>query len=115
MAKKIPDLQIKIKGKDWIVKFRKQKAYEKELDHTEVPGAAITHPDTRIIGINLDIILPEQIRHELFHALFTECNVESADLTPIQVEEVCSSLAGEYAIDIIKIADYILTHIHLNS
>jgi hypothetical protein len=113
MAKKIQDLPIKIKdGIPWTVKFYRERAYVKEYGND---SAAITESQFKRIGINLDVVLPSEVRHEIFHAYLAECNIESANLTAEQVEEVAASVVGDYALDIIKIADYILTHMHLNS
>jgi len=113
MAKKIKDLPIKIKdGIPWVVKFYSNRLYIKEYGND---SEAITEPTYKRIGINVDNILPSEIRHEVFHAYMSECNTESAGLNADQVEEVAASVVGVFALDIIKLADYILTHIHLNS
>lgn len=99
------ELKIAIKGKGWIVRFLTNAMYHKKIG---VDSGAITILDKKIIVFNKGNINPGFIRHELLHAFMEESSVESAMLTPIQIEEVCASIIQHHWHDINILTDQIL-------
>ena len=95
---------IKIKGKEWEIRFLTKKQYEKA--HGD-DSAAITVEATRQIDFLKTEFTSDIARHELTHGFFRESNVESAGLSGLQIEELAASIVGEYAIEIVSLADYI--------
>ena len=98
--------KINVKGREWEARLLTRRKYEKL--HGADSGA-ITIMSTKQIDFNKSDLNPEDVRHEVFHAYVKESNTESANLTADQMEELCCSLVGEYAIEIIKSADYIIS------
>lgn len=101
-----------IKGKDWKIEFLTQKEFDKKNPNSE-SCAALTFISTKNIQFIKSHLNMVTIYHELFHALLGECSVSSADLQPLQVEEVCCELVGEHLEDLLilgkKIIDYYLS------
>lgn len=100
-------LTIQIKGATWTVKKLTPRKFNKEHKSS---WAAVTLPDSREIHLNGNSFAPSHVRHELLHAFYSEGNTESTtQLTEDDVEEICASIVGEYAIEIVRLADIVLT------
>lgn len=80
---------VSIKGQDWNIKFLSRKRYNKKIGEG---SDAITLLVKKTIVFNSEAINPGIIRHELLHALMEETHMESAELNPLQIEEVCASI-----------------------
>ena len=102
------EFTIQIKGASWRIRQLTPRKFKKEHDQN---WAAVTLPDSKEIHFNGDNFLPCHIRHELLHAFVSESNTESMNMTPDDMEELCCSLVGEFSIDIIKIADQIISQL----
>ena len=97
---------VNIKGSPWIIKLFTKKQYEK-LHGCDSGGITISK-DKQIHLIKTELI-PENVRHEIFHAFVEESNTASSNLDADQMEELCATIMGCHGIKIITLADYILT------
>ncbi|MGL4337294.1 MAG: hypothetical protein ACRCST_10415 [Turicibacter sp.] len=97
-------LTIQIKGSNWTVKMLTPRKFIK----LHKDWAAMTLPDSKEIHFRTDFFLPHFIRHELLHAFVSETGVENVKMDIDDMEELCCTIVGDFGIDIIKIADYIL-------
>jgi hypothetical protein len=86
--------KVKIKGYDWTVKLLTPKQFAKEAAKHDVDeSAAFTTKDgSRKIVFQKGEMTPGTIRHELLHSIIAESRVDSADLTPAQIEELCCEI-----------------------
>jgi hypothetical protein len=98
-------MNLVIKGNTWEIRFLTSPQYIKRFGSD---SDAITVPFHKKICFQKSIITPGSIRHELLHAIFAECNTESATLDPTQVEEVCASILEKHWNDINQWTELIL-------
>ena len=96
---------VSIKGKQWTIRFLTNAMYHKKIG---TDSGAITILEKKIIVFNKGNINPGFVRHELLHAFMEESSVESAMLTPVQIEEVCASIIQHHWNDINILTDQIL-------
>jgi hypothetical protein len=95
---------VQIKGANWTVKKLTTRKFVKLHGDKECP--ALTVPCDREIHLNGDLHTTKYFRHELLHAFASECNTESmTSMTIDDMEELCASIVGEYAIELVKMAD----------
>lgn len=111
MAKKI-ELTVNIKGRAWIIRLLAKSVYTKNFG---TDSSAITLLDKKEICVSKLDYLIGHIRHELMHAFVVESNTESAFLNAAQMEELCCSIVGDYAIEIVALADRIQTYFQIHS
>lgn len=100
--------KITIKGSEWTVKFHTDATYKKKI---ATDSGAETWITEKTIHFNKAEINMGFIRHELLHAFVAESSVESAQLTPDQVEEVCASIIQKHWNDINLITEQILNEL----
>lgn len=79
-----------IKGSVWTVNFITDKTFIK--NHGEGHGIALS--ETKTINIKRSSVSLETILHELWHAYIYESNLESAELTSLQMEEISADTVG---------------------
>jgi hypothetical protein len=88
--------KIEIKGYPWTVKLLTPKQFVKEAEKVGMDpesDVAFTHKDgTREIVFKKGYLTPGTLRHELMHAIVSECRTDSVDLTPDQREELCCEI-----------------------
>lgn len=86
--------KIKIKGYPWTVKLLTPKQFAKEAAKQDAgeSEAFATKDGSRLIVFQKGSLTPGTIRHELLHAIIAESRIDSADLTPMQVEEMCCEI-----------------------
>lgn len=107
MAKKKQDLIIKIKGAEWKIRLLTAGQFIKEHEDC----GAITIGGEKRIDFRKDEICPSHCRHEIFHAFVSESNIESTELTTLQMEELGASIMGVNAIEIIALADKVIAYL----
>ena len=100
------DIKISIKGKEWTIRYLTAAQYKKKIG---TDSGAITLLDKKMIVFNKANVEPGYIRHELLHALVEESSVESAMLSPAQIEEVMCSIVQHQWHNIAIWTDLILT------
>lgn len=107
------EFAIQIKGANWLIKQLTPRKFKKLHKHEE--WAAVTIPASKEIHINGNSYLPEQIRHELLHAYIEETNTNDVDMSAYDMEELCCNIFGIHGIDIINLADKIISKLQNNS
>lgn len=86
---KLAPIKINIKGSEWTIQILADSTYRKRFGRDSM---ALTDLDTKRIFFNKNLISPGVIRHELLHAIVAEVHLESASITPDQIEEICASI-----------------------
>ena len=105
------EFTIQIKGSNWLVKKLSSRKF------TKLHGdyAAMTLPTDKEIHFNDKSVLPLHIRHELLHAFISECNADNVKMDIDDMEELCCTIIGEHAIEIVKLADFIQTQFSIEN
>jgi len=103
--KKPSSIKIQVKGAEWTVNYLSKIKYHKKHGFD---SQAITLPDVKVIDLSHEFMSTINIQHELLHAFVCESNTESANLDANQMEELCASIVGEYAVEIVRLTYYIL-------
>lgn len=106
-------MKINIKGNEWVVKYLTPKQFVKEAGKDQVYGAgAYTTVDgSRKIVLQKGECSIGIIKHELGHAIVSESPVQSAELSPHQVEEMmCEIIEKDWGL-ITKLTEQIVNDI----
>lgn len=102
------EITIPIKGRDWKFTLVADKRFDKLHNKDgDIEATAITLPTVYEVHFrksDWDIIT---IRHELLHVLFNMGLSSSADLSPLQVEEVCAEIVANHCSEIVLWSDRI--------
>jgi hypothetical protein len=99
---------VQIKGSNWTINLLTRKKYEKKYGADDQSDGTCSKLKKEI-DFHQDGFSPQTVRHELLHAFFGESNTYSANLDPQQMEELACEIFEQHAIDILKLADEILT------
>lgn len=94
-------IEIEILGSRWKVYIQEEELYVRDWGDAD---AAHTLPGSREIWFNEEELTRETVTHELAHAYYAETCVESASLTPIQVEEVLCEMFGKHGNKLLTIS-----------
>lgn len=93
-------LTILVKGFSWEIKLFLPSDFIEEVGEEDCAG--ITYKGDRQILFRADHLDVGTIRHEILHAYFAECNIESATLDQLATEEIACSIIGEFGEQIVK-------------
>jgi hypothetical protein len=105
--KPLASINVSIKGRDWKVSLLTDRAFDKLHNPDGESNAAMTMAaqyEVHFSKNHWDIV---NIRHELMHCFYAMAEVNSTDLTPLQVEETMCSIVGQNYAEIGLIADRI--------
>lgn len=102
------NLTIKIKGKEWQIRFVTSKQYHKQHSDRNEEEAALTNSLSRTIDFIKEAINLRIVRHELMHAHFAECATGDSDLSNEQIEEQACNLIGEHLDEFIMLTNKII-------
>lgn len=98
-------LKLKIANQLWKFKVISSKTYDLKF---EDDGSAATIDLTdRVVIFNKNHMSIREIRHELWHLFFSLTHVNSAELNPLQTEEVSAELFAARGAEILILANKI--------
>jgi len=101
MAKRKNNIyHFKILGADWTARCHAAKTFK--LKYGNCGG--ITIPAYKEIHFRADEILLDTALHELWHGFLAQCNIDSANITAEQLEEITATLFSREWHSIIKCA-----------
>lgn len=90
-----------IKGRDWTFSLIPDKRFDKLYNSDGGSAVAMTVSNTYTVHFRKSDWDTVAIKHELLHVLFNMSLTGSADLTPLDVEEVCAEIVGHHAEEIL--------------
>lgn len=90
-------ISLEIKGRSWTFVLVGDKSFDKQHNEDGGERPAVTMPNQYLVHFRKSDWCITDIIHELGHVLFSMSDVESANLTPDQVEEMmCQIIAKNY-------------------
>lgn len=102
----LKSLETQIRGFTFVHCLLNDQEFErthKESEHTE----AITLWHTKRVDYKASKLSIQNVRHEILHCYFFATLSETADLSPLQVEEILAETFGHFGPEMIKMADLI--------
>lgn len=94
-------ITIDIKGRTWTFALIADKRFDKLYNSEGSNAVAMTLSATYTVHFRKSDWDAVAIKHELLHVLFNMSLTGSADLTPLDVEEVCAEIVGHHSEEII--------------
>lgn len=100
-----PRITFRIKDIEWSLIVKPSKDYEK--DHGS-DSHANTEFGENCIYVDVASLNLVNILHELGHAYFASCMTNSADLSPLAVEEIFCEIIGAHATELVSLGRRLL-------
>lgn len=95
-------MKLKVVDNNWKIRLLSPEMFIKEHGKSHSDSDAITDTEKFIVDFKIGSLTEVNVRHEVFHMYFDSLLVASANLTPLQIEEMTASLMGKYGEDYIK-------------
>lgn len=98
-----------IKGRDWTFNFLTQRQFNKK-NPRDKNFPALANPNIHEVDIVVTEVNFRNVIHELLHCYYFECENQSTNPTPLQVEETVCDLVGTHYFDLGKLASEIINY-----